>query len=309
MRVLVTGGTGFIGGPLVQKLLDAQHHVVIIAKHAPHPRFLGCVKFFPWDAIKEEPPPDAIEGIDVVFHLAGENIFGLWTEKRKKLIFDSRELGTRNLVSAIKKATIKPKVLISASALGYYGDKGEEEITEESLSGDDFLARVCKAWEREGRVAEAFGLRTVQIRTAPVLGHGGVLAKMLPAFKLGLGAVHGTGEQWFPWIHIADVVRIYLFAMENEKLIGPINACSPHPVRNKDFTKTLAQVLRRHAFLRIPSFVIRSIFGEISQVVLASQNTRPKKLLDCGFHFLFPNLLQALDNIISKENITSASNE
>ncbi len=303
MKILVTGGTGFIGGPLVQKLLDVGHQVFIIAKHAPPPRFLDCVKFFPWDATKEEPPLDAIEGIDVVFHLAGENIFGFWTEKRKKLIFDSRELGTRNLVAAIRKLTNKPRVLISASAVGYYGTKGEESLTEESLPGDDFLAEVCKAWEKEARVAEKYGLRTVQIRTAPVLGQGGVLAKMLPIFRWGLGGRLSTGRQWFPWIHLEDIVRVYLFAMENKNLSGPINASSPHPVRNKDFIRVLARVLQRPAFLTIPSFMLRLVLGEISQVILASQRVIPQKLLNSSFQFLFSNLEQALNDVIKKRPV------
>ncbi len=302
MKVLITGGTGFIGTPLLQKLLNAKHQVVVLAKYPPSVALQGKVTFFQWEMISEEPPQEAIEGVDVVFHLAGENIFGFWTEKRKKLIFDSRELGTRNLIAAIKKSTVRPKVLISASAVGYYGDKGEEEITEESLLGDDFLARVCKAWEKEAMAAEALGLRTVQIRTAPVLGCGGVLAKMLPAFKLGLGAVCGRGKQWFPWIHLEDVVKVYFFAMENENISGPVNASSPSPVRNKDFVKTLARVLKRPAFLVIPHFTLRLIFGEMAQVMLASQRVIPKKLLDSGFTFLFPTLPQALNDVIGKKS-------
>ncbi len=298
MKVLVTGGTGFIGTPLIQKLLEVGNTVVLLAKHQPPSDFGGRVAFYPWDALLEEPPQEALYKVDAIIHLAGENIFGLWTKKRKKLIFDSRKRGTQNLVLAIKKAATKPKVLISASAVGYYGDKGEEEITEEGLPGNDFLARVCNVWEREARTAEALGLRTVQIRTAPVLGQGGMLAKMLPAFKLGLGASFGSGKQWFPWIHLEDIVRVYLFVLENDSIDGPVNACAPNPATNQDFTQLLARVLHRPAFFRVPAPVLRGIMGEAAGVVLASQKAYPKKLLEAGFVFKFQALEQALNDVV-----------
>lgn len=294
MKILVTGGTGFIGRTLVGRLLNDGHNVFILSKHPLSSDLSDRVKFFPWEAEKEEPSQEAVRGLDAVVHLAGENIFGPWTKNKKQLILKSRELGTRHLVSAIKKSSQKPKVFISASAVGYYGNAGENEINEESSAGNDFLARVCHVWEKEAKAAEELGVRTVQIRTAPVLGKGGALSKMLPIFRLGLGARFGSGNQWFPWIHIEDIVRTYIFAIENQTLSGAVNGCSPNPIRNKEFVKTLAQIVRRPSFLVLPPFLLRFSLGEVADVLLVSQKVVPKKLLAAGFEFHFPILDQAL---------------
>lgn len=301
MKILVTGGTGFVGTPLIQKLLESDHQVIVLAKHPPSAALRGKIKFFQWEAMKEEPPLQAVDNVDAVLHLAGDTIFGFWTKERKRLILQSRELGTRNLVSAIEKASLKPQVLISASAVGYYGDRGEQILTEENPPGKDFLAETCKVWEEEARRAEAFGLRTVQIRTAPVLGGGGLLKKILPSFLLGLGARFGSGNQWFSWIHLEDIVRVYVFCLQTHSLSGPVNACSPNSIRNKDFVNMLATAIRRPAFLSIPPFLLKLVFGDMANVILASQRVFPQKLLEAGFQFRFPDLGGAVEDIFRKK--------
>lgn len=297
MKILVTGGTGFIGRALISKLLERGNEVFVLAKHQPPVSFPGPIKFFIWDAVKEEPPLEAVNGVDAILHLVGENIFGFWTKNKKQRILESRELGTRHLVSAIKKTAKKPKVFISASAVGYYGNSGEGEVSEDGHAGNDFLATVCQVWEKEAKIAEEFGVRTVQIRTAPVLGEGGALSKMLPLFRLGLGVRFGSGNQWFSWVHLDDIVEAYIFAIENKTLSGAVNGCSPNPVRHREFVKTVAKSINRPSFLVAPSSLLRFFLGEMADTFLASQKVVPKKLLAAGFQFRFSALEQVFKNI------------
>jgi uncharacterized protein (TIGR01777 family) len=236
----------------------------------------------------------------VVFHLAGESVAeGRWTAAQKDRIRDSRVRGTKNLVAGIARAEPRPRVLASASAVGYYGDRGEEELTESARPASDFLADVCLEWEREALAAEPLGVRVVTLRTGIVLGHGGALAKMLTPFKLGAGGPLGNGRQWMPWIHVADMARLYLHAAATEGIRGPLNAVAPNPVRNSEFTKALGRALHRPAFMPAPYIGLRIVFGEFAKVLFASQRVIPKVALDTGFSFEFPEIAGALAEILA----------
>ena len=297
MRVGITGGSGFIGTCLIDVLLEGGHSVVVFDVNPPQRK----VDFYKVDFLSLNLRLSIFENLDAVIHLAGRNIFGRWNEWVKQEIYQSRAMGTKNLVSALSTLRQKPKVLVSASAVGYYGDRADVDLYEDSGPGNDFLSRVCADWEKEAEVAEKFGIRTVRIRTAPVLGRGGLLSKLLPIYKWGLGGPLGHGKQWFPWIHIDDIVGTYIFAMEQETIKGPVNSCSPGVVRNEEFSKILALVLDRPAFLKVPKLALGLVLGELGKEILASQKVRPKKLLQNGFSFKFPDLKTTLENILTKE--------
>ncbi|MEO2042132.1 MAG: TIGR01777 family oxidoreductase, partial [Pirellulales bacterium] len=254
-----------------------------------------------WNPIEGPPPPDSFDGVDCVFHLAGESVAeGRWTTSQKAKIRDSRILGTKNLVSGILQNKTSVKKLISSSAVGFYGDRGEEELTESSPPGNDFLADVCIGWEREADIAREQGIRVVTMRTGIVLGAGGgALAKMLTPFRLGAGGPLGNGRQWMPWIHVADLARLYVHANENSLLDGPMNAVAPNPVRNSEFTKALATQLKRPAFMPAPYLGLRLVFGEFAKVLFASQKVVPQIALETGFGYQFPFLKEALEDILS----------
>ncbi|MFM8805138.1 MAG: TIGR01777 family oxidoreductase, partial [Planctomycetia bacterium] len=208
-------------------------------------------------------------------------------------------VGTRHLVAGIAQAAVKPRVFVSASAVGYYGDRGDEELTESAAPADDFLARVCVEWEREAVAAERHGVRVVTARTGIVLGAGGgALGKMLTPFKLGAGGPLGNGRQWMPWSHVADLARLYLHAAEHESIRGPMNAVAPHPVRNSEFTKALGRQLHRPAFMPAPYLGLRLLFGEFAKVLFASQRVIPRVALDTGFVFQYPEIAAALREIL-----------
>ncbi|MDA2936141.1 TIGR01777 family oxidoreductase [Patescibacteria group bacterium AH-259-L05] len=291
---MITGGSGFIGQNLTAALLQKGYEVTIVNRHASKQK---QVAFYDIDLVQSEIPDEIFSDVDAVIHLAGANIFGRWSKRKKRAIYHSRIAGTRNLVSAISALNQKPKVLISASAVGFYGDRGEDKLDESSSSGKDFLAHVCIDWEKQAREAEKCGLRTVQIRTAPVLGHGGFLRKIVPIYNLGLGGPIARGKQWFPWIHMADIVGVYMFALENEAIAGPVNACSPQQIRNIDFSNALAKVLKRPAYLRVPRLALKLVLNDLASVVLASQKVYPRKLNDFGYKFIFPNIEKALENL------------
>ena len=300
MKALVTGATGFVG-PRLLRLLDGP--VVLSRNPARAKAALGTLagQIVPWDPMQGPPPPQAFEGIDVVLHLAGESVAeGRWTAAQKAKIRDSRVIGTRHLVQGIAQASARPKTLVSASAVGYYGDRGEEELTEAAPPAHDFLADVCVEWEREAMAAEQHGVRVVTARTGIVLGAGGgALAKMLTPFKLGGGGPLGSGRQWMPWIHVADLARLYLHAAEAESIRGAMNSVAPHPVRNSEFTKALARQLHRPAFMPAPYFGLRLLFGEFAKVLFASQRVIPQVALDTGFTFQYPEIAAALREILS----------
>lgn len=300
MKALVTGGTGFVGRQLLE-LLDRP--TVLSRDVSRGQRAVGqsAGRVVGWDPQAGPPPTEAFEGVDVIFHLAGESVAeGRWTSAQKARIRESRVVGTRNLVAGIARAEPRPRVLVSASAVGYYGDRGEEELTEASAPGNDFLAEVCVEWERAARVAEQHGVRVVLARTGIVLGQGGALAKMLTPFRLGAGGPLGNGRQWMPWIHVADLARLYLHAADTTSIQGPMNAVGPHPVRNSEFTKALGRALHRPAFMPAPYLGLRLVFGEFAKVLFASQRVIPRVALDTGFHFEYPQIAAALAEILKR---------
>lgn len=297
MNVIVTGGSGFIGSVLVSALLDKGHQVTVFDHHPPRQQ----VGFVQLDLVGQELSADLFQGKDAIIHLAGKNIFGYWSQRVKKQIYDSRILGTRSLATSLTRLTSPPRTFISASAVGYYGDRGDEDLTELSPPGNDFLARVCIDWEKETREVDSLGVRSVQVRTAPVLGQDGLLKKVEPFYKLGLGGPLGSGNQWFPWVHLRDIVSIYVFALENEDIRGPVNACSPHLVRNKEFSRTLARVMRRPHLFKTPKWALRLMFGDLADAIMCSQKVHPAVLTKAGYTFAFPDIRKALEDIYLPE--------
>lgn len=297
MNALITGGTGFIGRTLARRLSNP----IIAGRSREKIRaiFGGETEAREWDQNKGI-DPSFLDGVDTVFHLAGESVFdGRWNDAKKKRIRDSRVESTRSLVEAIEKAEQKPKTLICGSAVGIYGARGEEKLTEQSTPGDDFLAGVCIDWEKEALKAEAFGVRVVNIRTGVVLGsEGGAFAKMLQPFKLGLGGRLGSGEQFMPWVHIDDQVGILLHAMENVEVRGPVNAVAPESLRNKDFTKALAAALHRPAILPVPEFALKLVLGEFATVLLGSQRVVPDVALQSNYTFSYQEIGEALRDLV-----------
>ncbi|HVF30135.1 MAG TPA: TIGR01777 family oxidoreductase [Pyrinomonadaceae bacterium] len=298
MRILITGASGLIGKAL-QKSFTAKGYELLLTGRG-EPKNANEIRWAVDDGFAED-DLQRLEGLDAVVHLAGENIAGLrWTEEKKKAIRDSRVLGTRNLVDALARLERKPKVFISGSAMGFYGDRGDEAVTEASPAGDTFLADVCKQWEIESRRAEDLGIRTVLLRTGIVLSKdGGALATMLTPFKLGVGGVIGSGQQWMSWISLDDVVAIVYFALETEGLRGAVNVASPNPVTNEQFTKVLGEVLYRPTFLPLPEFAVNLVFGEMGDALLIhSTRVEPKRLKDAGYEFKFTDLKSAIENAV-----------
>lgn len=300
MKALVTGATGFVG-PRLLRLLDSP--VIVSRNPEKARRAVGNLAgpIFRWDPMREPLPAEALEGVDVIYHLAGESVAeGRWTAAQKARIRESRVIGTRHLVQGLKQVDRKPSVLVSASAVGYYGNRGDDELTESAGPADDFLAEVCVAWEREAMAAEQFGVRTVTARTGIVLGAGGgALAKMLTPFKLGAGGPLGNGKQWMPWVHVADLARLYVHAADTPSINGPMNAVAPNPVRNSEFTKALGRQLHRPAFMPAPYLGLRLLFGEFAQVLFASQRVIPRVALETGFVFQYPDIASALREILA----------
>jgi uncharacterized protein (TIGR01777 family) len=297
MRALVTGATGFVG----RRLLARLDRPIVLTRSAAKARgeLAGrAVEIHEWDLNAGPPPSEALDDVEVVFHLAGESVAGgRWTKRRKERIRGSRVEGTRNLVDALAKLpqTRRPKALVSASAVGYYGSRGEEALTEQSPPGDDFLAEVCVAWEREAERAADAGIRTSMLRISIVLGpDGGALKKMLPPFKLGLGGRLGSGRQWMPWIYVDDLAALFIHVAAHDEIHGPLNAVAPVAVRNRDFTKALARELHRPAFLPAPYFGLRLLFGEIATVLFASQKVEPRVAIESGFVYRYARLDDAL---------------
>jgi uncharacterized protein (TIGR01777 family) len=260
----------------------------------------GDVRVVAWDPQVEPVPAEAFDGVDAVFHLAGESVAqGRWTANKKARIRDSRVIGTRNMVASLTRLARPPRVLVSASAVGYYGDRGDEILDEAAPPGSDFLADVSVAWEREAIAATQAGIRVVNLRIGIVLSnHGGALPKMLTPFRLGLGSPLGSGRQWMPWIHIDDLIGLLLLAAERNDLQGPLNATAPHPLTNREFTQTLGRALHRPTLLpAVPGVVLRLILGEFANVLLASTRAVPLRAQSAGYTFEHPHLKDALLNL------------
>lgn len=294
MKVLLSGVSGPIGAALLPALSQSGHQLVRLVRGDAS----GDAQIS-WDPSKSI-SPDAVSGFDAVIHLAGESIVGRWTQAKKARIRQSRVLGTRNLTAALAKAAQPPRVLISASAIGFYGDRGDELLREDSASGQGFLPEVCREWEQAVAPANAAGIRTVNIRTGVVLSEkGGALQAMLLPFKLGLGGRIGSGQQWLSWIDVQDVVGGIQHVLNKEAVSGPVNLVAPNPVTNAEFTKTLASVLHRPAVFPMPAFAARLVFGQMGdELLLASQRVEPSKLVSNGYTFQYSGLRKSLQHVL-----------
>ena len=299
MKILITGATGFIGSQLVAALAKQRHEVLRLTRgggDASDPRI------FHWDPDKGEIDPRALDGLDAVIHLAGENLSAKrWSPAFKAQILDSRVKAARTLLEGLSRTQTKPKTFIAAAAIGYYGDRGSEELSEDSRPGNDFLAQVCQSWEAETRKAADLGCRTVQLRIGMVLGkEGGALAKMLLPFKLGVGGKVGSGSQYYSWISIQDLVKAFLFVLETPSCEGVYNAVSPNAVTNAQFTTSLGRAVSRPALFPMPAFAARLAFGEMADaLLLGGQRVNPARLKAAGFKWEHPFIGEALNKIIN----------
>jgi uncharacterized protein (TIGR01777 family) len=297
MKCIISGGTGFIGRHVVDRLLKDSHYVGVWSRKPGLDR-RTAVATHSWDPLEGEPPLESLNGMDCVIHLAGENVAQRWTPEVKRRIHDSRVVGTQRLVEAIGRVRHKPSVFICASAIGIYGNRGDEILTEESVPGTGFLADTCRAWEAEADLARRYGMRVVKVRIGFVLGKdGGALKKMVPAFRAFVGGKLGSGKQWMPWIHVEDVAEVFSYAVNND-ISGVWNATSPNPVRNSEFTKELASTLGRPALFPVPPPALKLAFGEFAQHMVDSARVIPQNLINAGFTFKHPELPEALRNLL-----------
>jgi uncharacterized protein len=305
MKVAIAGATGFVGSRLVERLQKEGMKVVVLSRNTafaqkifPH-RAFGNVEIAAYTPTASGSWQDIISDCDGVVNLAGEPIGeGRWTAERKQEILNSRKLGTQKIVEAIVNSTKSPKVLINASAIGYYGTSETATFDENSPSGKDFLAQVCQAWEAEASKVTSSGVRLVILRFGIVLGNGGALGKMITPFKLFAGGPIGNGRQWFSWIHVNDIVSLIVQALTKPEISGVYNATAPNPVRMADLSKTMGQVMNRPSWLPVPDFAIEALLGDGAMVVLEGQQVLPKRTLSSGFEFQYPNLQAALMEIL-----------
>lgn len=297
MNVLLTGASGLIGSALRPSLTAAGHRITSLVRTRTGLKDREVY----WDPVAGQLDGASLEGIEAVIHLAGESIAERWSAEKKRRIVDSRIASTRLLVERLAGMANPPKVFVAASAIGYYGDRGDELLREESAPGSGFLAEVCQQWESAATMAELSGIRTVRLRFGMILSaSGGALRKMLPPFRLGLGGKLGSGRQYTSWIAIEDVVGVILHALADPELSGPVNAVAPHPVTNLEFTRTLAKVLRRPAIFPVPAFAVSLAFGEMGkELLLSSARVEPAKLKSSGYRFRFPELEPALRNLLA----------
>jgi hypothetical protein len=299
MNILVSGSSGLIGRALIPVLTTGGHRVTCLVRFKPR----GGESLVYWNPASGETDTRKLEGFDAVVHLAGEPITGRWNAAKKRAIRESRVKSTRLLCETLARLSSCPRVLVTASASGYYGNRGDEVLREESGPGSSFLSQVCQEWEAATKLAAACGIRVVNLRFGFVLsGAGGGLAKMLPAFKMGVGGRIGSGRQYLSWIAIDDLVQIILFVATGEALHGPVNAVAPNPVTNLVFAKTLGRVLGRPAILPMPAFAVRLAFGEMGrELLLASARLEPARLLSAGYQFRFPQLEGALRHLLRSD--------
>ncbi len=300
MKILITGGTGFVGTYLAGRLAHAGHEITILTRSA-RKSASAEISYLEGDPRQQGEWQSSVRNQDVVINLAGASIFKKWTEEYKKIMVESRRDTTRNLVEAVTAHPEKQTTLFSASAVGYYGFHGDEELTEGSPPGNDFLAKLAVEWEREALKAMEKGARVVITRFGIVLGErGGALGQMIPLFKKFLGGPIGDGRQWFSWIHIEDLAEAFLFLLSRPDLAGAVNFTSPNPVRNSELSVSLGKALHRPAILTAPGFMIRLVMGEFGSVILKGQRVIPRRLLDGGFNFRYPGIDEALVSIASR---------
>ena len=298
MKIFITGGTGFIGSYLADFFLSQGHQVISVGTRLDqhlinHKNF----RYLSADTSQKGIWQKELKDVDAAVNLAGRSIFKRWNKSYKKQIYASRILTTRNLVEALPAD--KGVALCSASAVGYYGDRGDDILVENEFNGNDFLAKVSKDWEDEAFQAEKKGIKVVTTRFGVVLGrNGGAMGKMIPAFRLFLGGPIGDGMQWFPWIHIDDLAAAMMFVLQESDIQGPINFCAPNPVRNRDLSKTLGKILNRPAFMPAPKFMVRLSLGEFGATLLSSQRAVPEKLLSSGFEFDYSDIEKAIGHIV-----------
>ncbi len=314
-RVTVTGATGLIGPGLVAALIDRGDEVTVLSRDPDRARArLGAdgagVQALRWDPLSEPAPAQALAGRDAIVHLAGAPVAQRWSERAKRAIRDSRVVGTRNLVQGLRElsddsgtdseggwgsGSARPAVLVSSSAIGYYGPRGPEPIDEEAAAGTDFLAAVCVAWETQAQTVNELGMRAVQVRTGVVLDpSGGALEKMLPPFRLGVGGPVAGGGQYVAWIHREDLLGMILAALDDERWSGPVNATAPEPVTNRELSHALGRALHRPALLPVPGLALRVLYGEMAEIVTTGVRAVPAKALVLGYEFAYPQLDEAL---------------
>jgi uncharacterized protein (TIGR01777 family) len=297
MNITISGASGFIGRRLLKVLGSAGHSLHVLSRHAGANMPPG-VRLSVWDPMKGQPPRESLENAEAVINLAGEPVAQRWTAEVKRRIRESRVLGTRHLVEALSSLPRRPGVLVAASAVGYYGSRGDELLDESSPPGEGFLPEVCVAWEKEAHAAAALGMRVASIRIGVVLDpRGGALARMLLPFRLGAGGRLGSGNQWMAWIHLADLAEQFRYALDNP-VSGVWNGVAPVPVTNREFTKELARALHRPALFPVPPLALKMVFGEMSEVLLASQRVAPRAAQAAGFRFRFPQLGPALADLL-----------
>lgn len=295
MRITVTGATGLIGAGVVAALRERGDEVAVLSRRPGEARRMLDVEAFGWQPEVEPAPVEALTGRDGVVHLAGEPIGRRWTRGRKQRIRSSRELGTAHLVEGLAQSEPRPRVLVSASGVGFYGARGSERLDEHAPAGSGFLPSVCEAWEAAAAGAAALGMRVAILRTGVLIDRAdGALARMLPPFRLGLGGPVAGGDQYISWIAPADLVRLYLAALDDPGWSGPLNATSPNPVTNRELASALGRALSRPAILPIPGLALRALYGEMASVVTTGQRVLPARALERGFEFRYPSIDEAL---------------
>jgi uncharacterized protein (TIGR01777 family) len=302
MKILITGGTGFVGTQLIARLLREGHEITILTRSLKSTKGTSTgISYLEGDPTKRGPWQASIKEHEAAINLAGASIFSKWTDEHKRAIRESRVFTTQNIVESIPPHREKPFTFFSTSAVGYYGFCGDEEVSEESPPGTDFLARVAIEWEGEALKAQAKGARVVITRFGIVMGEkGGALGQMIPLFKKYIGGPIGSGKQWFSWVHIKDLTEAFVFLLKHPEISGPVNVCSPNPVRNKDLARALGKVLHRPSFMPAPGFMIKLVLGEFGSVILKGQRVIPKRLRENGFVFQYTDINQALQGIVGQ---------
>jgi hypothetical protein len=297
MRILITGGTGFIGAHLCGQLLEAGHQLVVFSRRPEQVESLCGQAVEAIGSLDEITPQSEF---DAVINLAGEPIADKrWSARRKQLLMESRLETTRKLVQAVAAMHRPPSCLINASAVGFYGDQGDRPVDESTLPHEEFSHELCRLWEQAANKAAEYGVRVCIVRIGLVVGPGGgFVSRMLPAFKLGLGGPLGNGRQWMSWVHRSDLVRLFEWLLTHDQARGVYNGTAPNPVTNREFTRTLAKVLHRPACLPMPAFAAKALFGEMSRLLLTGQRVYPKRVTDAGFEFNYPQLQAALESVL-----------